>query len=286
MVLGFFAGSPYVLVSRAQFMAAMAVREWSYRDASFGTDVGFVHHLVFSMRYSHGLLMEAAGLAGLLLLGWRSPGRALITAYGVATYLALGPARIVPMRYASSVAPCLVLGAAWALAELTDRTRAPRLLAALGGLALMAEPLYRDVRFDQLLCREDTRITARNWLTARYPAGTTLLVPDSKSLRWGRPALEDVYPLVGYKPKQARQRQIPLALLAESETGYIPFAPEIHQVLGEVGSVVAIVDPFSPRAHPVYDPHDAFFVPVAGFEGVTQPGPRITIYAIPPRRRP
>jgi len=283
MVLGFLAGSPFVLVSRAQFMGAMAIREWSYRDASFGTDVGFVHHLLFSARYSHGLLMEAAGLAGLLLLGFRSPGRWLVTAYGVATYLGLGPARIVPMRYASSIAPCLVLGAAWAVTELTERARRPRLLVASAALALIAEPLYRDVRFDSLLCREDTRVTARNWLGQRYPAGTTILVRDSKSLRWGRPALEDAYLLVGYKPKLARQRQIPLALLAESETGYIPWAPDVHDVLREVGSVVALFDPFGQRARPVYDPHDAFFVPVAGFEDVRAPGPRITIYAIPPK---
>jgi hypothetical protein len=46
--------------------------------------------------------------------------------------------------------------------------------------------------------------------------------------------------------------------------------------------LVALFDPFDRGARPVYDPHDAFFVPVAGFEGVRLPGPRISIYQLRP----
>ena len=55
VVVAFLAGSPFMVVSRKEFMDSMAIREWSYRDASFGTAVGFIHHVVFSLRYSHGL---------------------------------------------------------------------------------------------------------------------------------------------------------------------------------------------------------------------------------------
>jgi dolichyl-phosphate-mannose-protein mannosyltransferase len=280
VVVAFFAGSPFILVSRKQFMDAMFIRSWSYRDASFGTAIGFVHHLVFSLRYSHGLLMEVVGIVGLLTLGFKSAGRMTIVAYTLATYLAMGPARIIPMRYASSLAPGIVLGAAWALMALADRVPRHRLALGVAAVLLVADPLYRDVRLDRLLSREDTRVTARRWLDAHVAPPGPILARDSKALRWGRPALEDRYEVVAYGNRLARRRAAPWALLAESPTGYIPWAPEIHAVLREVGTVAVVFDPYAPNARPVYDPHDAFFVPVAGFEGVSVPGPRITIYRL------
>jgi 4-amino-4-deoxy-L-arabinose transferase-like glycosyltransferase len=282
VVLAFVAGSPFMVVSRKEFMDSMVIREWSYRDASFGTAVGFVHHLVFSLRHSHGLLMEIAGIAGLLWLGLRSPGRMTIVAYTLGTYLAFGPARIVPMRYASSLAPGIVLGAAWLLMEASARARRPKVIVCLLATALAADPLYRVVRLDLLLSREDTRVTARRWLERYVPPPGPIMSRESKALRWGRPALEDRYELVAYGNRLAKRRAAPWALLAESPTGYIPWAPDIDALLREVGTVAAVFDPYAPGARPVYDPHDAFFVPVAGFEGVLVPGPRITLYRLSP----
>jgi len=280
VVVAFFAGSPFILISRKEFMAGMAIRQWSFRDASFGTAVGFVHHAVFSLRHSHGLLMEVVGIAGLLWLGRHSAARMTIVAYSLATYLAFGPARIVPMRYASSLAPGIVLGAAWAVMEVAARARRPRLAIGLAAAALIADPLYRVVCLDRLLGREDTRVSARRWLDQNVPPPGPILSRESKALRWGRPSLEDRYEVVAYGNRLARRRAAPWALLAESPTGYIPWAPEIDAVLREVGTVAAVFDPYQAGARPVYDPHDAFFVPVAGFEGVRVPGPRITIYRL------
>jgi hypothetical protein len=227
--------------------------------------------------------MEVAGIAGMLLLGLHTPGRAIVAFYGLATYVALGPARIVPMRYASSLAPCIVLGASWAVFALAGRTRRPRpAILALAAL-LAAEPLRNGLRFDRLLGREDTRVAARTWLDLHVPPGTAVMARDSKALRWGRPILEDRYQVIAYGNRLARRREARYVLLSESPTGYVPWAPEIHELLGSLGSVVARFDPYAPGAEPVYDPHDAFFVPVAGFAGVRSPGPRITIYDIAPR---
>jgi len=280
VVAAFLAGSPFMVVSRKEFMDSMAIREWSYRDASFGTAVGFIHHVVFSLRYSHGLAMEVAGVVGLVALGLRSPGRMTIVAYTFATYLAFGPARIVPMRYASSLAPGIVLGAAWVVMEVAARARRPRLAIGLAAAILIADPAYRVVRLDRLLGREDTRVSARRWLDRNVPPPGPIMSRESKALRWGRPAIEDRYEVVAYGNRLARRRAAPWALLAESPTGYIPWAPEIDAVLREVGTVAEVFDPYKAGARPVYDPHDAFFVPVAGFEGVRVPGPRITIYRL------
>jgi hypothetical protein len=288
---GFFAGSPFILVSTRQFYEAMVVREWSYRDASFGTDPGFVHHLLFSLRYSHGLAMELAGLLGIAVFGFRTPARACVSVYGVATYVALGPARIVPMRYGCSLAPALILGAGWALEWVAARRWGRSPLPAVLALAMAAEPLYRDIRFDRLLTRIDTRATALEWFAARVPPGTPVLTRDSKALRWARPPLEDRYELEALPeddPQKAAARVAELAakggeayvLLQETYTGYAPFAPELHDIVRRRGALVATFDPYAPRAHPIYDPHDAFFVPVAGFGGVRQPGPRLTVYRL------
>jgi 4-amino-4-deoxy-L-arabinose transferase-like glycosyltransferase len=281
-IVAFLAGSPFILVSRAQFMGAMVMREWSYRDASFGTDVGFVHHILFSLRHSHGVLMEALGIVGLLVFGRRSAGALTILAYGVGTYLAIGPARIIPMRYASSLAPSLVLGAAWLLLWAGERLKSRAVVAALA-LLCAAEPLYKDVRFDMLLTRPDTRNAALQWLLQHHPESGFVMAPDSKAMKWGRPDIESRYELVSLNNRRVRIHAAPYVVLSESPTGYIPWTPELNEFVRQQGGVmVALFDPYAPNAHPVYDPHDAFFVPVSGFEGVLQPGPRVTIYGWKP----
>jgi hypothetical protein len=292
-VFGFFAGSPYILVSTRQFIDAMTVREWSYRDASFGTPPGFIHHPIFSLRYSHGFLMELAGLIGIVAFGFRSAGRTVVSVYGIVTYLALGPARIIPMRYGCSVAPTMVLGAAFTLEWIASRRPQWRWLPVALALAFAAEPLYRDIRFDQLLTRVDTRAQAMEWLAAHAPAGTLVAARDSKALRWVRPPLEERYEVVGLPEgddataradrdavlERVAQRQ-GYVLLQETFTGYASFAPELHDAVRRRAALAATFDPYAPRAQPLYDPHDAFFVPVAGFEGVRRPGPRLTLYRV------
>lgn len=286
MLLGFVAGSPYMLASRREFLMALEIREWSYRDASFDTAIGFVHHLVFSIRYSHGWALEVLGIVGLLLLGWRSAGGVTLVVYTLATYAAMGPARIVPMRYASSIAPCVALGAAWLLLRLFSRSRRAPLFVGAAALLLSAEPVYRDLQFGRLLNREDTRVTARRFLDLHAEPGARVLAPDSKAERWARPILEDRYLLAGYTEALARSGSAQWLVLAESHTGYAPFRPDIHALMKTRGRVAFQADPFAPGAAPVYDPHDAFFVPVAGFEGVAAPGPRITVWELAPTASP
>lgn len=282
MISGFVAGSPYMLVSRREFLTALAIREWSYRDDSFGTAFGFIHHLIFSMRYSHGWAMELLGIAGLLVLGLRSAGRIAIVVFALATYVAMGPARIVPMRYASSIAPCLALGAAWLLFAFFGKARRPWLWIGAAALLLSIEPAYRDLRFGWLLNREDTRIAARRWMDLHAEPGARVLTPDSKAERWARPILEDRYRVSGYTEQLARSGAAQWLVLPETRTGYAPYRPDIHALMKNLGRVAFLVDPLAPGSAPLYDPHDAFFVPVAGFEGVDAPGPKITIYELSP----
>lgn len=286
-VLAFIAGSPGIVASFDKFTDAMRVREWSYRDASFDTPPGYIHHALFSLRYSHGVAGEVAGVAALFVLGVRRRERLPLLAYGVATYAALGPARIIPMRYASSVTPCLVVALGWAVIELSRRLPRPAIASVAAAVLLAAEPAYRCLRFDHLLTRTDTRVAAEEWFAAHVPAGTFVATRDSKALRWARPALEERYELAALDESDGAAG-LPsgaldggYVLLQESFTGYAPFTADLHErVRRHGGRVVAVFDPYASGARPRYDPHDAFFVPVAGFAGVRQPGPRLTVYRL------
>jgi hypothetical protein len=238
------------------------------------------------MRYSHGWALELLGIAGLLSFGWRNAGRAVLVVYTLATYVAMGPARIVPMRYASSIAPCIALGAAWLLFRTCARARRATLWIGALALLLSLEPAYRDLRFGRLLQQEDTRVSARRFLDLHAAPGARVLAPDSKAERWARPILEDRYRLSGYTQALARAGSAEWLVLAESRTGYAPYRPAVHALVKGRGRLAATFDPFAPGAIPLYDPHDAFFVPVAGFEGVNAPGPKISIYELSPAAPP
>jgi hypothetical protein len=287
-VAGFFAGSPFVIAAWSKFTSAMAIREHSYWDQmAFDPRLGFVHHLAFTLRYGHGVVMEVAGIAGLLWLGQRGGGRVAVLAYGLATYLAIGPARYATMRYATPLAPVIVVGAAWLAAALAARAgRRAAVAAAALGVALAAEPLASSVQLDRLLARPDTRQMARAWLEAHLPRQATVMILDGKMLRWGRPLLEDRFRVVDFANRLVRRRRAPYVLVQETDGKWLPSMPHVHALLSAHGSRAVVFDPVAPGARPAYDPHDAFFVPVGGFRGVTHPGPRITIYRLGPEARP
>ncbi len=58
----------------------------------------------------------------------------------------------------------------------------------------------------------------------------------------------------------------------------------MREILKTQATPIVVFDPFTPgsASRPVYDLSDAFFVPMAGFDGVERPGPKITIYRLKP----
>lgn len=62
---------------------------------------------------------------------------------------------------------------------------------------------------------------------------------------------------------------------------YSQVDPGLGEQLQREAVAECILDPFVPgAATPVYDQVDAFYVPVAGFSGVTRPGPCLRIYRL------
>jgi hypothetical protein len=150
------------------------------------------------------------------------------------------------MRYASSLAPGIVLGAAWAVLWLAGRSTRPRAVVGLMAALLIADPLYRDVRLDRLLSREDTRVTARAWLDAHVAPPGPILARDSKALRWGRPALEDRYEVM-------RTAAIAGGGRALGPARGLPPATSVgagHPRGAGGAGTAAVFDPYGPKARP------------------------------------
>ena len=52
----------------------------------------------------------------------------------------------------------------------------------------------------------------------------------------------------------------------------------LRRQLDREGQLVQSFEPFTQEAAPVYDPIDAYYVPLSGFSGVERPGPTLRIY--------
>jgi hypothetical protein len=165
----------------------------------------------------------------------------------------------------------------------SPRTRAIAL--AVAALAMTAEPLVNAARLVDLLGREDTRELAVRWMSAHVP-------PNARVATCGAPTLFTDFgaPPVGERPKVML---LPRGRWPQGELDYVirheyplPYSsaplPPDHPPL----EPVAVFDPFDgPTNDPVLEPLDAFYLPLAHFDGVARPGPRIEIYAVRRRER-
>lgn len=82
-----------------------------------------------------------------------------------------------------------------------------------------------------------------------------------------------------------RARGVEYVVTQESPLrAYARVEGRMREILGGHATLLAVFDPFTPGTspRPVYDPIDAFFVPMAGFAGVERPGPKIAIYRLDP----
>jgi hypothetical protein len=83
-------------------------------------------------------------------------------------------------RYVLPLLPGLCILAAFALADLVGRVRAPArtsaVLASIVAVLLVLEPALASIRWDLRLARVDTRTMAAEWIEARVPDGARVLL--------------------------------------------------------------------------------------------------------------
>jgi hypothetical protein len=191
-----------------------------------------------------------------------------------------------------------------------------RLAVSMLGLGLLATPsIVRSVHFDVLLTRADTRELLASWWLRNLPRGTEvgwfgdpwgiplLYDPiDEPSLRgwlppaapWREPVVRlrrdrepPRYPVrwLGNRPDEILRRLVrwrPAWMVVETGplAGYtIPEVAVPSLVPEDRYERVFCVDPYRRNeTDAVYDQYDAFFLPLAGLDSVSRPGPALTVY--------
>ena len=253
---------------------------------------GWLYHITFSLRYGMGWPLELLALAGVGYGVWRMIGgkvpERLILSFFLIFYLALSFQKPCFIRYTMLLLPFLYLLGAALLARVAPRRAGGGFLLVLAALLVVLEPAVRIVRLDGLLSRTDTRLTAGTWMRENIAPESVVIFPQPKI--FGRPAGYFRYPrriiLAGNDEAGALRDLVSApfagkkyAVVSEHPLAYSRLKPEIKKLLGEMSdSSHTITGDRVSSTGAVYDPFDAFYVPVAGFRGVDAPGPTIRIY--------
>ncbi len=297
----FLLGTPYAVLDPAVFIEGLR-RVGSHLQDGHGVDVGqgWRYHIAVSLRYGLGWPVLVLGLAGSVLVALRSPRTALLLcSFPLAYYAAAGQGRTVFVRYVIPMLPFLCMTAAVAVVTIAARLtpvmrlpgrHTPLLTAVAAGLVILPSATAL-VQLDYLLGRTDNRLVATRWVRSRIPQGASLYQSGES---YGRLELEvppepprfDVWQFDAGLGRFTRNRKVlnatpdwiviqrsPLALYSQVPPAVLTLVSSNHYL--RIRSFEAMDLAAVGR---VFDVQDAFFLPLAGFGGVTRPGPNFDVY--------
>jgi 4-amino-4-deoxy-L-arabinose transferase-like glycosyltransferase len=249
--------------------------------SAFQLPRGWLYFPLDALPYCLGLGAYPLALAGIAAAAWRrsAPDLALL-AFVLAYYAITGAGRENFFRYLLPLVPPLSILAGGAVAAAPARL-APAVLAL--ALLLLLPGLYASVETDLLLGTVDSRVLAARWLEANAAAGSVLKQPY-----YGGPFYSDRI-VEQNRTKTADQAaaswlqgRFTASFDVEDEaTGGPPPDYELlatafpGQGRGAWPGAAFTVEAASGPA--VYDPIDAFYLPVWGFWNVQRPGPSLAI---------
>jgi hypothetical protein len=291
--LMFLAGSPFLWLDNARALQDLRSLQASTSMGMTPPELlgrGWTYHLPHSLWYGVGWPMLLAALAGMAWMAVRRPAAALVLAsFPVAYYIAAGAGYNVFVRYMLPVVPFLCIFAGYFVASVSSgmssvlRLR-PALVAAPLGVAVAALPAINVVRFDHLLTREDSRITAGRWLMDNVPAGASMFISGN---RYGHPAMDFLrYRQFGYDYRgntfTADRRptaELPQWLvIQQAEIPYSHVPDRVEELIAKNYQLTHVIRAYSPEARNFYDVQDGFYLPFGSFDGVERPGPNVMIY--------
>lgn len=291
--MGFFGGSPYILVEWPRFVADITTVRNTMATGHGGLQVGrgWWYFGLVALPAGLGWPVLVAAVAGLLaLLATRARAPTVLVAFPIAYYLYAGASYSVFARYILPVVPFLCITAAWALVMAVRRvgpaTSARQRGLAIGAaaVALIAPSAWNAIQLDRLLAATDNRV-----IVARAVAG--VLGPEDLLYQSG--ASYGRVP-VGLNGMGAELREVTF----DAETGgFAPAEPTwvlvqrspleiysrvpdsltrvLHDRFTLVGQFPVEAEPGRPRT---YDQQDAFYLPLSGFRGLRRPGPAFDLY--------
>lgn len=249
---------------------------------------GYTYHALFSLRHGIGLPAALLALPALIFaLVRRSPVLVLAAAFSVAYFALFGlsPARLA--RYMTPMLPALALLEAEAVVALGARLGGRRgtALVALLTAVLVAPPLASSVRHNRVAEREDTRVLASRWMREHLPRDASVAVLGTRFWAWGAPRLPSR--VQGHFPRQDRDvldlQEVDFVVTHDHPLFSSTLDRDTWKEIAPRARLLAEFDPFRGDGEtPVFENADAYYVPFAGFGGVTRPGPRIRIYAVEP----
>ncbi len=298
-IVAFFLGTPYALIDRPAFLAALASISAHLRGGHAAmAGPGWLVHLSSSLRYGVGLPILVAGLAGFVVYVWRDRRFGLLfLVFPIAYYALIGAGETAFARYIIPVVPFLCLAAAHTVVEATRAiarwSRRPAAAPAFAWVvaALAAAPsLASAIHTDVLLSRVDNRLLAAEWIRARYPEGASIAqtgtVAGQVQMATVAPDTPEQYPALAFEPETGRfftaggQDGSPQLIVVEQcPLSYCNVPDPWLKVLRdryELEQMFVAYDVSSPTL--VYDRDDDFYLPLAGLSAVQRPGPNITIY--------
>ena len=287
MIAAFLIAAPFSVIEWQQFLDAVR-SESEHLASGHGVIVGrgWYVHVFVTLRYGLGWPMLAAGLVGLATLVYRRQRvGALVALFPVSYYLLLGSGYTVFVRYMMPVVPFLCLTAAYAAVEAArsvavrvDRPRwAPGMVAAAAALVLLPSVLSV-ISFDRLIALTDNRLIAAEWIEQQFPNGATLAQLGRES---GHVFVAADTPNAGrfvnvdFNGTGPRPDVIVVPssrLQPETTLGTLAGVLAAEYRLGAEFKAVAY------DANSVYDRQDEFYLPLAGFDGITRPGPDLKLY--------
>jgi hypothetical protein len=292
-VAAFACTTPYTLLDWRQ-----TLHDYAYQE-------GFVANGVNNPALRHGwwwILFQAmpdsfgVGLQSLFLISllWaafsRKPGPlSMLTFLGV-VFLGMTSSMYVFYRYLIIPLPAMALLTGVFITDMRDigsgilgHKRAATIVTFALGL-LLAPSALRDLQLNRLMLRTDTRTLARLWIDAHIPNNSAIAETDSTT-PYGKPQLDASYRIVPLGDLRALREEKVGWILSDSfgPLSYYSVGPSARDLpmLNSKATLVFDTNPIiygAPR--PIYDPNDAFYVPLQHISSVRRPGPRIRIWKL------
>ncbi len=250
---------------------------------------GGIYHLVFSLRYGLGPPLEILALAGIfyaLAASRRSVPWRIVAAFVFSFYGVLAFQKSCFLRYTMPLIPFLALAGAELLVRFLRLVPGGKILLPLAVFLVALEPGLRALEFDSFISsRPDSRLLAGEWLRREKPATRLLLFPSP--LIFPRPLGFELQPRAVWESPPARAEAV---LALEGTGGWLvadehPLEYSSFRPGGAAETTAGLRELYraegSGAPGTVFDPFDAFYVPLAGFSRAVRPGPTLAIYSLP-----
>jgi hypothetical protein len=292
VALALFGTSPYIVIDWPRFVSNVTATG-SMLAAGHGMVLGrgWWYFAQVVLPAAVGWPIFVAGVAGTgLLLVTRFRESAVVLAFPIAYYLVAGRGFGVFARYMLPVVPFLCLTAAWLVVTAVRavvRSGSPalqRALIAAATVAMVAPSAYRTVLLDRLLSTPDNRVVAGRALIdilpenslvyqSGEPMGHAMLSIDGKPAALRTASYDNASgTFAPADPDWIIVQRSPLVL-------YSSVPASLERVLAERYTLARAFSTES-RTDVVrtYDQQDAFYLPLAGLEGIRRPGPAFELY--------